>query len=78
MKDITKRFISLSETHLEAGVRTGLLRWKNAYGVLCAFKDEVDKRIHELEDVENNKGPFNNISVKWMFLLVVASLISLL
>lgn len=78
MKGITKQFIIRTEICLEASIRTGLLRWKNAYEVLCVLKDSVDKTIRELEDVENNKGPFNNISVKWMFLLVVASLISLL
>lgn len=77
MKDVTKRFIEDIENQLELDIRGGFLKWKNAYELLCAIKDLVGKTIHRLENIENDKGPFNNISAKHMLLLVVAALISM-
>lgn len=77
MKDTTKRFIRLSEKELEIRIREGLLKWKNAYEALCATKEYIDTIIRSLENTDNNKGPFNNIPVKRMLILFVASSIAL-
>lgn len=77
MKAVTKRFIEITENQLEGLIHVGLLKSKNAYKYLCNYTFDMRKKISQLENIDDNEGPFNNIPVKRMLLLVVASLIAL-
>jgi len=73
MDKAIQTYIEFREKRLEALIRGGLLKRKNAYDILCGFADTVRHGTSYLK----NKSLFDNITPMGMLILTIGAYLAL-